>query len=150
VTHQPSANTEQLAAAVVSGAQDPSIDSVTINARLASEADAADVLRADAIIIGTTENFGNMAGLTKDFFERVYYPCLDHTQGTPYALYVRAGQDGTGTVEAVQRITVGLRWRAVQSPLLLAGVYQTDFAGQCQELGMAMAAGLMAGIFLAR
>ena len=59
-----------------------------------------DVLTANAVIIGTTENFGYMSGLIKDFFERIYYPCLEKTQALPWALYVRAGKDGAGALRA--------------------------------------------------
>ena len=62
-----------------------------------------DVLTANAVIIGTTENFGYMSGLIKDFFERIYYPCLEKTQALPWALYVRAGKDGAGALRAVVR-----------------------------------------------
>ena len=40
-----------------------------------------------------------------------------------------------------------LRWRAVQEPLTLRGEFQEDFVPQCRDLGMAMAAGLEAGVF---
>lgn len=65
----------------------------------------------------------------------------------PYALVIRAGHDGTGTRRAVETIVAGLRWRAVQAPLILRGAFHDAFADQCAELGMSMAAGLEAGIF---
>ena len=82
----------------------------------------------------------------KDFFDRIYYPCLEKTQGVPYALYIRAGQDGTGTRRAVESIATGLRWRPVQEPLTLRGKFQEGFIAQCKELGMLMAAGIEAGV----
>jgi len=106
-----------------------------------------DVLAADALILGTTENLAYMSGAMKDFFDRCYYSLIGRTDALPYALYVRAGSDGTGTVRGVERIVTGLRWRAVQEPLVLRGAYDPDFAEQCKTLGMGMAAGLEAGIF---
>ena len=43
--------------------------------------------------------------------------------------------------------TTGLRWRAVAEPLVCRGEWQDSFIQQCEELGMAVAAGLEAGIF---
>ncbi len=119
-----------------------------INTRLLlpQEACAQDVLAANAIIIGTTENFGNMSGLIKDFFERIYYPCLEKTPALPWALYVRAGKDGTGTIRAVNAITAGLGWRSIQEPLLLHGDFKQEFIDQCENLGATVAASLEAGL----
>ena len=111
------------------------------------DADANDVLDSAGILIGTTENFGYMSGALKDFFERIYYPCLEHTQGRPYALFVKGGQDGTGARDSVQRIVTGLRWREVVPPLVMTGALQPDWPGRCHELGMTLAAGVAAGVF---
>ena len=111
------------------------------------ETQPEDIITADAIILGTTENFGYMAGLVKDVFDRCYYPCLEHTEGMPFAFYIRAGLDGTGTRKAIESITHGLRWKLVQEPLLCKGSWDEAFLAQCEELGLSMAAGLEAGIF---
>jgi len=147
VANQPSANTRRLAEAVRKGASDPAIDNVDVSFREPLAATADDVLACQAILIGTTENFGYMSGALKDFFERIYYPCLERTQGLPYGLYVRAGNDGTGAQSAVERIITGLRWSPIQPCLVLKGDYQDTFEPQCLELGMLMAAGLEAGVF---
>lgn len=147
VAHAPSPNTQRLAEAVLQGARHPDIENITTRHVPPLEAGPDDVLGARAIILGTTENLGYMSGALKDFFDRIYYPCLEKTEGLPYALYIRAGRDGTGTQRAVETIVTGLRWRAVQEPLICQGEFQEHFVEQCEELGMAMAAGLDAGIF---
>jgi multimeric flavodoxin WrbA len=147
VAHAPSPNTQRLLDAVLEGARDPEIANVEAQWIAPLEAGPDDVLAADAVILGTTENLGYMSGALKDFFDRGYYPCLDKTQGLPYASYIRGRHDGTGTKRAIEGITTGLRWRAVQEPLILRGDWDEAFVEQCRELGMAMAAGLDSGIF---
>ncbi|HYW92116.1 MAG TPA: flavodoxin family protein [Gammaproteobacteria bacterium] len=147
VAHAPSRNTRRMLDAVLHGAAHPDIEAVTTRHLAPLEAGPDDVLGADAVILGTTENLGYMSGALKDFFDRSYYPLLEKTQGLPYALYVRAGQDGTGTRRAVESIVGGLRWRAVQEPLICRGSFRETFLEQCEELGMAMAAGLDASVF---
>ncbi len=147
VAHAPSANTERLRDAILAGARSPEFDGIEARWIAPLEAGPEDVLAAQAIILGTTENLGYMSGALKDFFDRIYYPCLEKTQGLPYALYIRAGQDGTGTRRGVETIVTGLRWRAVQEPLICRGEYDDAFAKSCEELGTLMAAGLDAGVF---
>lgn len=146
IAHAPSPNTQLMVEAVLRGARHPDIRDVETRHLPPLQATPADVLAADAIILGTTENLGYMSGALKDFFDRCYYPCLELTQGKPYALYIRAGHDGTGTRRAVETIVTGLRWRAVREPLLCKGNWQAAFLEPCEELGMFMAAGLEAGI----
>lgn len=146
VAHAPSPNTRALLDAVLEGARMPDIEGVETEALSPFAAGPDAVFSADALILGTPENLGYMSGALKDFFDRIYYPCLEHTQGRPYALWVRAGSDGTGTRRAVEAIATGLRWRAVQPPLICRGEFRPSFVEDCRELGMAVAAGLEAGI----
>ena len=146
VSNTPSVNTQRLADAAVLGAMHEDIEGVHVLHRTPLDATAEDVLSSDAILLGTTENFGYMSGLMKDFFERIYYPCLEKTQGKPYALYVRGGNDGQGAKVAVERIIAGLRWKAAQPALILKGDWQEGFEQQVSELGQLMAAGLETGI----
>lgn len=147
VAHAPSPNTACLRDAVLRGARSALGEGMAVKVMAPLEAGPDDVLAARAVILGTPENLGYMSGALKDFFDRIYYPCLERTQGMPYALYVRAGHDGTGTRRAVEGITTGLRWRAVQEPLVCRGPFQDDFTTRCEELGALMAAGLDLGIF---
>ncbi|MGC8121031.1 flavodoxin family protein [Marinobacter sp. VGCF2001] len=146
VAHAPSPNTVRLRDAVAGGARHPDIEDIDVVVKAPLDTGPEDILTCDAIILGTTENLGYMAGLIKDVFDRCYYPCLEKTQGLPFSFYIRAGHDGTGTRRAIESITTGLRWKLAQEPLICRGEYREDFEAQCSELGMYVAASLEAGI----
>ena len=147
VHHSQSGTTSQMAEAVIRGARSPEIGNVEVRTRTALEANAADLLWCDAFILGTPENFGYMSGAMKYFLDRSYYECLDRIDGRPYALFVRAGNDGTGAIASLQRILKGLAVREVQDPVLIVGEFDATRLVECEELGMTMAAGLEAGVF---
>ena len=72
VAHNPSPNTRKLVEATLRGATHEDIEGVEAKHIAPLEATPDDVLWADAIILGTTENFGYMSGALKDFFDRIY------------------------------------------------------------------------------
>ncbi len=147
VYHSQSGSTEAMAEAVIEGASDPAIEGVDLRVLTPLDASVDDVLWSDGIILGTPENFGYMSGALKYFFDHIYYPCLEHTQGLPYVLFVKAGNDGSGAVASIERLVTGLRWREVQEPIVVVGDVQPAQIEACRELGMALAAGLEAGLF---
>lgn len=146
IAHAPSTNTDRMLQGVINGAQHPDLKEVDVQYLTPLDTQVADIISAQAIIIGTTENLGYMAGLIKDVFDRCYYGCLEQTQGLAFSYYIRAGHDGTGTQRALDTITTGLRWKLVQEPLICRGDFDERFISQCEELGLAMAASLDAGI----
>ncbi len=136
-----------MADAVIEGARHPDIENVEVRVVSPLEAGADDLLWADALILGTPENFGYMSGAMKYFLDRVYYPCESRVEGLPWALFVRAGNDGSGAISSIRRILKGLAVREVQEPVLIAGEFDESRLDECRELGMTMAAGLEAGVF---
>ena len=135
-----------MATAVERGASNADTSNVFIRRLSPIEATANDIIQANALIIGTVENIGYMSGLTKDLFDRCYYPCLDKTEGLPVALYIRAGHDGTGSIRSLQSIFTGLRWKLVQEPLVCKGDFDKKFLKECEELGQTIAISLDVGI----
>jgi len=136
-----------MADAVIRGATHTDVSGVHVRVKSALDADAEDLLWADGFILGTPENFGYMSGAMKYFLDRVYYPCEGKLNGRPWALFVRAGNDGTGAISSVRRILAGLAVKEVQEPLLIKGDFDEARLADCEELGLTMAAGLEVGVF---
>ena len=147
VSHTPSKNTRALTVAMRQGALNDAFDSLQVDVLQPLKAGPEHVLACDAVLLATTENFGYMSGALKDFLERVYYPCLEQTQGLPYALLIRAGNDGEGARTSVERIVSGLAWKAVQPPLICRGQWREEFLKEAEDFAATVAAGLHAGIF---
>ena len=147
VYHTQSGTTSRMAEAVIRGASSEDVDDVEVRVKSALEADVDDLLWADGFILGTPENFGYMSGAMKYFLDRVFYPCENKLNGRPFALFIRAGNDGTGAITSLRRILAGLAVREVQEPVLIAGEFDESRLAECEELGLTMAAGLEAGVF---
>jgi len=136
-----------MADAVVNGATSRDVAGVEVRVMPALDAGADDLLWADAFILGTPENFGYMSGAMKYFLDRVFYPCENKINGKPWAMFVRAGNDGTGAISSMRRILSGLAVKEVQEPVLIAGEFDESRLEECEQLGLTIAAGLEAGIF---
>jgi len=146
VWHSRTGGTAGLVDAVVEGVALVG-DSVSVRTCPALDVTVADVIGAAGIVIATPENFGYLSGAVKEFFDRVYDECRDQTRDRPYALVVKASNDGTGAVRAAQRIITGLGWRAIAEPVVVVGATEAHHLDACRELGATMAAGLDAGLW---
>ncbi|MCY3817909.1 MAG: NAD(P)H-dependent oxidoreductase [Gammaproteobacteria bacterium] len=147
VYHSQRGSTGRMAQAVFDGARDPEIENVVTRLVRAADAQPENLLWAQGLIIGTPENFGYMSGGMKDFFDRTFYPVEGKIQPLPYAIFISAENDGTGALRAIRRIAPGYPFNEVQDPVIAKGELTESHLAQCRELGMALAAGLDAGIF---
>jgi multimeric flavodoxin WrbA len=141
-----SGRTGRLTEAVREGAHEFA-DEVELRVRQALEAGIDDLLWAQGLLIGTPENFGYLSGAVKDFLDRTYYPAEGKTVGLPWAMYVSAGNDGTGAVTALERIALGYGWNRVAPALIVNGELTDAVIAQARELGQTLAAGLACGVF---
>jgi multimeric flavodoxin WrbA len=147
VYHSKTGNTQLLTDAVVRGAMNCEVTAVEVRALRALEAGPEDLLWADALLLGTPENFGYLSGAVKDFLDRTFYEVEGKLAPLPYAMFVSAGNDGTGAVRAMEGIANGYPFVTVQKPLIVRGAPQQKDLIQCEELGLAMALGAEMGIF---
>lgn len=145
IYHSQSGNTAQLAAAVAEGAALEK--DIQLRVKLAFEADVRDLQWADGLLIGTPENLGYMSGGLKDFFDRTYYPAQPLQLCIPYALFISAGNDGSGAVREIDRIMLGYPMKKVADPVIVKGDIRPSALTQCKDLGQTMAAALVMGLF---
>lgn len=122
-------------------------DTLPLQVLGAFDAGPEDVLWAKGILLATPARFGYMSGALKDFFERIYHPCLEHTRGLPYGLIVKGDTDVDGAVASVERIATGLAWRRVLPVLRVVGDSTDEDREAAVELGASLAAGLEAAVF---
>lgn len=137
------------------------VEGVTGRLVAAEEAQAEDVLSADALVWICPEMLGSMSGVMKAFFDRCYYPVLGTSAlaGRPYAVAVCAGSDGQGAVRQLQRLSTGWRLKEVLPPVVVCvnaqtpesiarpKVLQATDMARCEELGEALASGVLMGVF---
>jgi NAD(P)H-dependent FMN reductase len=113
----------------------------------ASTANVDDVLWAEGYLFGCAEYFGSMAGLFKDFLERVYEPLQERVAGRPYALFVAAGNDGRGAASSIDRIVRGLSLKVVQDALIWRSNDVQFSQDAAVELGETFATALQLGLW---
>jgi multimeric flavodoxin WrbA len=144
VHHTPSPAMQAMFESVLDGARTDEIEDVEVVVVPALTAGAADVLKSDGYLLGTTANIGYMSGALKHFFDGIYYPCLEATKRRPYGLYVHGASDTTGAVRAVESITNGLDWQQVRPAVCVIGPPGRADLEACWELGAIVAAELAA------
>ncbi|CAJ0787001.1 hypothetical protein LMG19083_01515 [Ralstonia psammae] len=157
VYHSMTGGTRQMAEAAQAGTAEEG--GVTVRWLHAAQAGPDDVLAADGYIFATPENLAAISGQLKDFFDRCYYPALDHINGRPYACLICAGSDGQNAARQIERIATGWRLKPVAEPIIVCTHAQTpeailapkqigaDDLERCRALGQAMATGLALGVF---
>ena len=147
VYHSQSGNTQKMAQKVAEGAR--SIEDVAVSLKMASEATLEDLLACDGLAIGSPEYFGYMAGMVKDFFDRTYNEARHRREifKKPYAVFISAGNDGTGVLNHIERICLGYQFKKVLAPVIAKGEIDGAILAQCEELGKTIAAGCREGIY---
>lgn len=145
VYHSQTGHTRAMARAVARGAR--RVDEVETRLKMALRAGLDDLLWAQGLLLGTPENFGYMSGAMKNFLDRTYYPAQSKVDGLPYAVFISAGNDGSGALTSIERIARGYPLKPVCDPIIARGELTAEVLRQCEELGETMALGVAWGIF---
>jgi multimeric flavodoxin WrbA len=147
VYHTKTGNTGRLAQAAFEGATCEDAGAADVRLVTARAAGPRDLLWAHGLLIGTPEYLGYMSGAMKDFLDRTFYEVEGKLQPLPCGIFISAGNDGSGALRSLRRIIGGYPFEEVQEPVVARGGVTDEHLARCRELGMALAAGLDAGIF---
>jgi flavorubredoxin len=136
IYHSQSGNTENMAKAIADGAK---AAGATVTLKKAADADVNDLLNCDLVAIGTPNYFSYMAGLVKDFFDRVWATVRGKMENKPYCVFGSYGGGGLPGIESVEKICNGLGMKKAFDSL---GVQRTPTAENlkaCKVLGKKLA-----------
>jgi flavorubredoxin len=136
IYHSQSGNTEAMAKAVYEGAM---AGGATAVLKKAVDAGVKDILGCDIIAIGTPNYFGYMAGMVKDFFDRVWADIRDKVGNKPYVTFGSKGGGGTQALDSVERICDGLRMVKARDGIIATRSPADEELARCRELGRKLA-----------
>src|SRR4030042_1774437 len=136
IYHSQTGNTEAMAKAIADSAKAPG---VTVTLKKAVDAGVDDLMGCDAVILGTPNYFSYMAGMVKDFFDRVWFTVRGKMENKPYVVFGSYGGGGMPAIESVEKICEGLGMKKMFESI---GVQRTPTAENlkaCKELGKKLA-----------
>ncbi len=147
IYHSQSGNTERMARAVAEGAA--GMEGARAVLKRAADATLDDLLGCDGLVIGSPEYFGYMAGAVKDFFDRTYEPghADSRVLRKPFAVFIHAGNDGSGALASIERICRGYTFKKVYEHLIVCGEVTDVVLAKCVEMGQTIAAGCVEKIY---
>jgi len=135
-------NTEAMAKAIHEGAL---TTGAAVTLKKASEATTDDLLNCDAVIFGTPNNFGYMAGTLKEFLDQVYLKLGNKTASKPYAVFSTGAAGAKPTLESIDHICHEFgqfgqfSFEKAAEGVSTKGKASPEVLEQCKELGRKMA-----------
>ena len=136
IYHSQSGNTESMAKAVYEGAVSSGAD---VNLKKAADTTSDDILNCDAIIIGTPNYFGYMAGMMKDLLDRVWYIIRGRMEDKPYALFTSSGGGNRTALEVLGRLCEYLKMKRVSDDVVAKSQPSFDVLDECKRMGRELA-----------
>ena len=131
-----SGNTETAAEAIAEGARNAGAQ-VTVKKGL--EAEAEDLMAADAVALGSYDAFSYMGGGLKDFLDRSFYPTQNEVTGKPYAAFLTHGGGGKA-IDSILSVAESFKLKKLADPVLVNGRPQDKDIACLKALGAKLAA----------
>lgn len=142
VHHSPTEKLQAIADVVIGAARE-AVDFLdgegtptSLSIRHALEPDVHELLAADAVIFGTSANFGYISGALKHYFDSTFVSYTEAqergevSKNLPVSWWIRGGYDTTGAAKAMEAITSGMNVQVAARPVEFTG----DLAGHEEDL----------------
>ena len=136
IYHSQTGNTEAMAKAIAEGGKGAG---ATVTLKKAIDAGVDDLMGCDAVVIGTPNYFSYMAGMVKDFFDRVWATVRGQMENKPYAVFGSYGGGGLPAIESVEHIFEGLGMKKVCDSIGVQRQPTAENLKACKELGKKLA-----------
>jgi flavorubredoxin len=136
VYHSQSGNTGAMAKAIAEGAK---AAGATVTLKKAVDANDADLLNCDAVAIGTPNYFSYMAGMVKDFFDRVWGVVRSKMEDKPYVVFGSYGGGGTAAIGTVEHICDGMKMKKICEAVSAQREPSAENLEACKALGKKLA-----------
>ena len=140
VYHSHCGNTEAMAKAFYEGALS---SGATVSLKKAVDTTSKDIIDCDAVIFGTPNYFGYMAGALKDLFDRTFHDVRRKANGKLYVVFGSSGDGGSQALDSVDRICNALQFRRAFDGVLAPGKPSFHAMQQCRNRGQKLAQSLL-------
>ena len=131
-----SGNTKAAAEAIAEGAKAAGAQ-VTIKEGTAAQPN--DLLKCDAIALGSYDAFSYMGGGLKDFLDRAFYPTQGQVTDKPYAAFLTHGGGGKA-VQSIESVAQSFKLKKVADAVLIKGKPEGPALADLRSLGAKIAA----------
>jgi flavorubredoxin len=133
-----SGNTKIAAEIIADGARSAGAK-VTLKA--AGEAQPQDLVRCEAVALGSYDAFSYMGGGLKDFFDRAFYPTQGQVTDKPYVAFLTHGGGGKA-IASIESVAQSFKLKKVADSVLVKGKPEGPAIAALKSLGARLAAGV--------
>ena len=142
IYHSHTGNTEEMAQAVSEGAVS---SGATVVLKKVAEVTDSDLINCNAVVFGTPTNFGYMAGVMKEFFDRIWLTIGDKPANKPYCAFTSKGGGEKHALDSIDDVCNSFnRHKELNFTKVFEGIVAIrkptpDVLEECQQLGRKMA-----------
>ena len=142
VYHSHTGNTDAMAKAI---AESATAAGANVTIKKVAEAAPEDLLKYDAVIFGSPNEFGRMCGLLQDYFERAWLTVANSPGNVKYAAFTNGGSPQRTAFESIEAIAASFnRNKPMKFTKIAEGVVgirgqQNETLAACREFGKKVA-----------